>query len=196
MWVPIDGVYSWLQPEADVVWVALGYQYNLRMRDRWDLGYGDLWIGTIVTWVSAATGLDTIGMDVLNSVDKVCIVECRMSAHCLDLICVVRLSIILPRTLSTEHSQKSAITYLSYEMYYMSWNLSMYIVQSLFGCTQCGVIWDSDITSFIGIGSFPGIHVLLTCILHVHIDGLVQEKHNSSALAMELRLSWTNPSTC
>ena len=29
-----------------------------------------------------------------------------------------------------------------------------------------------------------------------HIDGLVQEKRNSSALAMELRLSCTNPSIC
>ena len=28
-----------------------------------------------------------------------------------------------------------------------------------------------------------------------HIDGLVQEKRNSSALAMELHLSRTNPST-
>ena len=28
-----------------------------------------------------------------------------------------------------------------------------------------------------------------------HIDGVVQERHNSSALAMELRLSCTNPST-
>ena len=27
-----------------------------------------------------------------------------------------------------------------------------------------------------------------------HIDGLVQERRNSSALAMELRLSCTNPS--
>ena len=27
-----------------------------------------------------------------------------------------------------------------------------------------------------------------------HIDGLVQERHNSSALAMELRLSFINPS--
>ena len=27
-----------------------------------------------------------------------------------------------------------------------------------------------------------------------HIDGLVQERRNSSALAMELRLSGTNPS--
>ena len=26
-----------------------------------------------------------------------------------------------------------------------------------------------------------------------HFDGLVQERHNSSALAMELRLSWINP---
>ena len=29
-----------------------------------------------------------------------------------------------------------------------------------------------------------------------HIDGLVQERRNSSALAMELRLSCTNPSIC
>ena len=29
-----------------------------------------------------------------------------------------------------------------------------------------------------------------------HIDGLVQERCNSSALALELRLSCTNPSTC
>ena len=27
-----------------------------------------------------------------------------------------------------------------------------------------------------------------------NIDGLLQEKYNSSALAMELRLSWNNPS--
>ena len=27
-----------------------------------------------------------------------------------------------------------------------------------------------------------------------NIYGLMQERHNSSALAMELRLSWTNPS--
>ena len=33
--------------------------------------------------------------------------------------------------------------------------------------------------------------------LHTHhIDGLVQKRHNSSALAMELHLSCTNPSTC
>ena len=32
-------------------------------------------------------------------------------------------------------------------------------------------------------------------VLAKHIDGLVQEKRNSSALAMELRLSCTNPST-
>ena len=29
-----------------------------------------------------------------------------------------------------------------------------------------------------------------------HIDGLVQERRNSSAIAMELRLSCTNPSLC
>ena len=29
-----------------------------------------------------------------------------------------------------------------------------------------------------------------------HFDGLVQERRNSSALAMELRLSCTNPSIC
>ena len=28
----------------------------------------------------------------------------------------------------------------------------------------------------------------------LYIDGLVQERRNSSVLAMELRLSWTNPS--
>ena len=30
--------------------------------------------------------------------------------------------------------------------------------------------------------------------VNLHIDGLVQEKRNSSALAMELRLPCTNPS--
>ena len=30
----------------------------------------------------------------------------------------------------------------------------------------------------------------------VYIDGLVQERHNSSVLAMELRLSCANPSIC
>ena len=33
-------------------------------------------------------------------------------------------------------------------------------------------------------------------VLNYHIDALVQEKRNSSALAMELRLSCTNPSIC
>ena len=36
---------------------------------------------------------------------------------------------------------------------------------------------------------------LCTIIPLAHIDGLVQERHNSSALAMELRLSWTTLST-
>ena len=31
---------------------------------------------------------------------------------------------------------------------------------------------------------------------HQHFDGLVQERRNSSALAMEFRLSCTNPSIC
>ena len=30
----------------------------------------------------------------------------------------------------------------------------------------------------------------------LYIDGLVQERRNSGALAMELRLSWTNPYIC
>ena len=34
----------------------------------------------------------------------------------------------------------------------------------------------------------------LTLNIHLHIDGLVQGRRNSSALAMELRLSCTNPS--
>ena len=29
-----------------------------------------------------------------------------------------------------------------------------------------------------------------------YIDGLVQERRNSSALAIEIRLSYTNPSIC
>ena len=33
-------------------------------------------------------------------------------------------------------------------------------------------------------------------VFQAHIDGLVQERRNSSALAMELRLSCTNPSIC
>ena len=31
-------------------------------------------------------------------------------------------------------------------------------------------------------------------VLDNHVDGLVQERRNSSALAMELHLSWTKPS--
>ena len=37
---------------------------------------------------------------------------------------------------------------------------------------------------------------LFLYILWLHIDGLVQGRRNSSALAMELRLSITNPSIC
>ena len=38
---------------------------------------------------------------------------------------------------------------------------------------------------------YLGYHKIVRWILQ--IDGLVQERHNSSALAMELRLSCTNP---
>ena len=37
---------------------------------------------------------------------------------------------------------------------------------------------------------------VVPCCSVEHIDGLVQERPKSSALAMELRLSCTNPSTC
>ena len=41
------------------------------------------------------------------------------------------------------------------------------------------------------------IHFLERWYSHFcHIDGLVQERHNSSVLAMELRLSCINPSIC
>ena len=32
--------------------------------------------------------------------------------------------------------------------------------------------------------------------IHVYVDGLVQERRNSSVLARELRLSYINPSMC
>ena len=35
-----------------------------------------------------------------------------------------------------------------------------------------------------------------SCVADMYIDGLVQERRNSSALAMELRLCCTNPSIC
>ena len=40
------------------------------------------------------------------------------------------------------------------------------------------------------------VHLDIQMVLNHHIDGLVQERRNSSALAMELRLSCTNPSIC
>ena len=36
------------------------------------------------------------------------------------------------------------------------------------------------------------MHMVLFCCGYINV--LVQERRNSSALAMELRLSWTNPS--
>ena len=46
------------------------------------------------------------------------------------------------------------------------------------------------------ISSWPGSIFLVSSWVRLfqHIDGLVQERHNSSALAMEWRLSCTNPS--
>ena len=44
----------------------------------------------------------------------------------------------------------------------------------------------------------PG-RVVERCWAHLsreHVDGLVQERYNSNALAMELRLSFTNPLMC
>ena len=51
---------------------------------------------------------------------------------------------------------------------------------------------------------FSNAYQPVCCVLGVkcgsqgrqHSDGLVQERRNSNALAMELRLSCTNPSTC
>ena len=47
------------------------------------------------------------------------------------------------------------------------------------------------------IRQMPTTHIIEdTPNIHIHIDGLVQGRRNSSALAMELRLSCTNQSTC
>ena len=40
------------------------------------------------------------------------------------------------------------------------------------------------------------VHGVLLSLSELHMDGLVQERRNSSVLAMELRLSRTNPSIC
>ena len=40
------------------------------------------------------------------------------------------------------------------------------------------------------------IHVCALKIIFSYIDGLMQERRNSSALAMELRLSCVNPLIC
>ena len=42
--------------------------------------------------------------------------------------------------------------------------------------------------------SFEG--TITVASIKLHVDGLVQERHNSSALAMELHLSCTNPLMC
>ena len=39
----------------------------------------------------------------------------------------------------------------------------------------------------------PGIQVVFDLTYIPYIEGLVQDRHNSSALAMELRLSHANP---
>ena len=43
-----------------------------------------------------------------------------------------------------------------------------------------------------GAATYPRVRY----VRQAHIDGLVQERRNSSALAMELRLSCTNLSRC
>ena len=61
----------------------------------------------------------------------------------------------------------------------MPWHLHMYALVSSRFCP--------DVYKAYG-------HTLLQAFNHHnhHVDGLVQERRNSNALAMELRLSWTN----
>ena len=40
------------------------------------------------------------------------------------------------------------------------------------------------------------VYACMSMDREIHIDGLVQERHNSIANKPELRLSCTNPSTC
>ena len=56
-----------------------------------------------------------------------------------------------------------------------------------------GLVQDGSISSALPMATDQWRYHILTSN-HWYIDGLVQEKRNSSALAMELRLSCTNPS--
>ena len=79
---------------------------------------------------------------------------------------------------------------------------SAYVVMAS-GPHEIKIKWSSLIARFMGANMGPiwgrqdpgGPHVgLMNLAIWVYFDGLVQERHNSSALAMVLRLSCTNPS--
>ena len=62
----------------------------------------------------------------------------------------------------------------------------------------CAFCWKSNLWSAnTSVVLQKIVYVILDCAaIRQYIDGLVQERCNSSALAMELRLSCTNPSIC
>ena len=63
----------------------------------------------------------------------------------------------------------------------------------IFSHNYCSVHYDMMVLHSSNINKTP--IRLSNIVFHSHIDGLVQERRNSSALAMELRLSCINPST-
>ena len=60
----------------------------------------------------------------------------------------------------------------------------------------CGLWWAAYFQYICLNNSTENGLVWLVCISRAHVDGLVQERRNSSALATELRLSFTNPAIC
>ena len=64
---------------------------------------------------------------------------------------------------------------------------------------QCGTYFVRLLSTCVTVSGWcdwiQTVYVLVK-LVGFYIDGLVQERRNSSALAMELRLSCTNPSIC
>ena len=89
------------------------------------------------------------------------------------------------------YAAKSYVWLLHYSLHV---NLNLPICTVLCFCSFSATKYCTNILLLDGMHWVCCLKTHMTCM--VCIDGLVQERRNSSALAMELRLSCTNPSIC
>ena len=93
-----------------------------------------------------------------------------------------------------------AIIWTNHELILWSHTLSSVVSELRFQRIFWKSMMDIPVVNIVPVDSFEAADALalvgtMSTLVGAHIDGLVQERRNSSVLTMELRLSCTNPST-